>query len=230
MAIGVAWSFVITSRTRPGILRMPEYRPEAVTISQSVAILVDGNNLERSIHEATGDTQTMLSFDRLAPRLPGNRGLNRLIYFHEGRQISSRLEERLYRHFHGSVHPCHKSADIPLTIKTSQLSSTVDTIMIMSGDSDGAELVSHLKSEGVRVAIAAVPATALRLLKDEADHFHAVCPARTGLRWPRKRPPRGPPRPGDGRRRQGRSDRDASPRRTARAPQASARSETLLFL
>ncbi|KAF0192725.1 MAG: hypothetical protein FD165_495 [Gammaproteobacteria bacterium] len=153
---------------------MSEYRPESVTISQSVAILVDGNNLERSIHEKTGDTQTMLNFDLLVPRLLGNRGLNRLIYFREGRQISSKLEERLYRHFHGSVRPCHKSADIPLTITATQLASKVDTIIIMSGDSDYVELVRHLKSEGVRVEIAAVLATTSRLLTDEADYFHEV--------------------------------------------------------
>ncbi len=44
----------------------------------------------------------------------------------------------------------------------------------MSGDSDYVELVRHLKSEGVRVEIAAVPSTTSKLLVDEADHFHAI--------------------------------------------------------
>ena len=85
-----------------------------VVISQSVAILVDGNNIERSIHSETNTPNTMLNFDTLVPRLLGNRGLNRLIYFREGKQISSKLKERLHSNYHGSVRPCHKSADIPL--------------------------------------------------------------------------------------------------------------------
>jgi uncharacterized LabA/DUF88 family protein len=44
----------------------------------------------------------------------------------------------------------------------------------MSGDSDYVELVSHLKSEGVRVEIAAVPATTSKQLIDEADYFHEI--------------------------------------------------------
>jgi len=147
---------------------------EQVTISQSVAILVDGNNIERSIHAETGKPNTMLNFDTLVPRLLGNRGLNRLVYFREGKQISSKLKERLHSNYHGSVRPCHKSADIPLSIKATQLANKVDTIIIMSGDADFVELVRHLKAEGVRVEIAAVPSTTSRLLTDEADYFHPV--------------------------------------------------------
>jgi uncharacterized LabA/DUF88 family protein len=147
---------------------------EQVLISQSVAILVDGNNIERSIHSETNKPNTMLNFDTLVPRLLGNRGLNRLVYFREGKQISSKLQERLHANYHGSVRPCHKSADIPLSIKATQLANKVDTIIIMSGDSDYVELVSHLKSEGVRVEIAAVQATTSRLLIDEADYFHEI--------------------------------------------------------
>lgn len=146
----------------------------AVLISQSVAILVDGNNMERSIHAETSTSSTMLNFDTLVPRLLGNRGLNRLVYFREGKQISSKLQERLHSNYHGSVRPCHKSADIPLSIKATQLANKVDTIIIMSGDSDFVELVRHLKAEGVRVEIAAVPATASRQLVEEADYFHEI--------------------------------------------------------
>ena len=103
-----------------------------------------------------------------------NRALNRLIYFREGKNISSKLAERLYEHYYGSVVPCHKSADIPLSIKATQLASKVDTIIIMSGDSDYVELVRHLKSEGVRVEIAAVKKTTAKILIDEADYFHPI--------------------------------------------------------
>ncbi|HSR62393.1 MAG TPA: NYN domain-containing protein [Gammaproteobacteria bacterium] len=150
------------------------YRPEGLTISQSVAILIDGNNIERSIHSEAEDTNTMLNFDELVPKLLDNRGLSRLVYFREGKSISAKLQERLYNYFHGSVRACHKSADIPLSIYAIQVANKVDTIIIMSGDSDYVELVNHLKSEGVRVEIAAVPSTTSQVLRDEADHYHEI--------------------------------------------------------
>ena len=153
---------------------MIQKKPEEVTIIQSVAILIDGNNIERSIHEETKDPHTMLNFDILIPSLLGNRGLNRLIYFREGKNISTKLEERLHQNYHGSVRPCHKSADIPLTITATQLASKVDTIIIMSGDSDYVELVRHLKFEGVRVEIASIPRTTAQVLVDEADYTHDI--------------------------------------------------------
>lgn len=152
---------------------MNENSPQ-VNISQSVAILVDGNNIERSLTSETGKEGTMLNFDTLIPRLLDNRGLNRLIYFREGKNISSKLSERLHSNYQGSVRPCHKSADIPLSIKALQLASKVDTIIIMSGDSDYIELVRHLSGMGVRVEIAAVPKNTSSLLIDEADYFHPI--------------------------------------------------------
>lgn len=146
----------------------------AIQISQSVAILCDGNNIERSIHKISNSTHTMINFDELIPRLLNGRGLNRLIYFREGKSISSKFAERLHENFYGAVIPCHKSADIPLSIKATQLSSKVDTIIIMSGDSDFVELVRHLKGEGVRVEIAAVKNTTAKILIEEASYFHEI--------------------------------------------------------
>jgi len=145
-----------------------------VLISQTVAILIDGNNIERSIHSESKSEKTMLNIDTLIPKLLGNRSLNRLIYFREGLKISSKLAERLHQNYHGSVRPCHKSADIPLSIKATQLSAKVDTIIILSGDSDYIELVRHLKSEGVRVEICAVKKTTAAILEEEADHYHPI--------------------------------------------------------
>jgi uncharacterized LabA/DUF88 family protein len=144
-----------------------------ILISQSVAILVDGNNIERSL-DSEHNQNMMINFDVLIPRLLGGRGLNRLIYFREGKNISSKLAERLHTNYHGSVRPCHKSADIPLSINATQLASKVDAIIILSGDSDYVELVTHLKSEGVRVEICAVESTTAQILRDEADYFHPI--------------------------------------------------------
>ncbi|MCB9229172.1 MAG: NYN domain-containing protein [Deltaproteobacteria bacterium] len=149
---------------------------EAINISQSVAILIDGNNIERSIHSITGEEGSMLNFDTVVPRLLEGRGLNRLVYFREGQRISSKLAERLHDHYYGQVVPCHKSADIPLSIMATQLSSKVDTIVIMSGDSDYVELVRHLKSKGVRVEIAAVMESTANILIEEANYFHPITP------------------------------------------------------
>ena len=143
-------------------------------INQSVAILCDGNNIERSIHEMSKSKKAMINFDTLVPKLLNGRGLNRLIYFREGKSISEKFAERLHENFYGSVVPCHKSADIPLSIKATQVSSKVDTIIIMSGDSDFVELVTHLKAEGVRVEIASVRKTTAKILLDASDHYHEI--------------------------------------------------------
>ena len=60
-----------------------------VNVSQSVAILIDGNNIEMSLHNEYRNKSVMLNFDALIPRLLDNRGLNRLVYFREGKNISS---------------------------------------------------------------------------------------------------------------------------------------------
>ena len=147
---------------------------DAIQITQSVAILCDGNNIERSIHAESKSNHTMVNFDELVPRLLNGRGLNRLIYFREGKAISTKFAERLHENYYGAVIPCHKSADIPLSIKATQLSSKVDTIIIMSGDSDFIELVRHLIAEGVRVEIAAVKRTTAKILIEEASYFHEI--------------------------------------------------------
>ena len=145
-----------------------------ITITQAVAFLYDGNNIERSIHEISKTKNSMVNFDTLIPKLLNGRGLNRLLYFREGKAISSKFAERLHEHYYGSVIPCHKSADIPLSIKATQLASKVDTIIIMSGDSYFVDLVVHMKNEGVRVEIAAVRNTTARILIDDADYFHEI--------------------------------------------------------
>lgn len=149
-------------------------KKEEIKVAQSVAILIDGNNIERSLHEIHKTNTVMLNFDTLIPRLIQKRGLNRLIYFREGKSISSKLAERLHENFYGAVRPCHKSADIPLSIKATQLSSKVDTIIIVSGDSDYIETVRHLKSEGVRVEICAVRETTANILMEECDYYHEI--------------------------------------------------------
>ncbi len=144
-----------------------------IQIDQCVAILIDGNNIERSLQSLLSKN-VFANFDTLVPRLLGDRALNRLVYFREGKDISSKLAERLLDNFHGSVVPCYKSADIPLTIFAMQIAQKVDTIIILSGDSDYVELVRYLKSRGVRVEIAAVEKNTAAVLIEESDHFTPI--------------------------------------------------------
>lgn len=148
--------------------------PIEIYITQTVAILIDGNNIEIGLQTLMDDSKALINFDNLIPKLLDDRGLSRLIYFREGKNISSKLADRLLTNYHGSVVPCHKSADIPLTINATQIARKVDTIIIMSGDSDYIELVRHLKGEGVRVEIAALKHTTAQILIEEADRFTAI--------------------------------------------------------
>ena len=158
---------------KEAVLTVPEEKP-AVILDQSVAILIDGNNIEMSLHSVSGKKGAMINFDKLVPALLMNRALSRLIYFREGKSISQKLAERLQKLFHGSVVPCYKSADIPLTIKAVQVASKVDTIIILSGDADYVELVRHLKHDGIRVEIAAFPETTAEVLRNESDYFFPI--------------------------------------------------------
>ena len=78
---------------------------EPIHISQDVAILVDGNNMEKSVQGVFKIKNGMINFDTLVPRILQNRGLNRMVYFREGKNISSKLAERLYDNYYGSVQP-----------------------------------------------------------------------------------------------------------------------------
>ncbi len=158
-----------------------------IKIAQNVAILVDGNNIERSLQGET-NKNVLVNFDTLIPKLLQDRGLNRLIYFREGAKISSKLAERLHTQFHGRVVPCHKSADIPLTIFATQIAQKVDTIIILSGDSDYVELVRYLQSRGVRVEIAAVEKTTAEILRQEADFFVPIT-EEDAFELPSQKPP-----------------------------------------
>lgn len=146
---------------------------ENVKHSQSVGILVDGNNIGMSITNLYG-TGSMLSFDIIIPKILRGRGLNRLIYMREGKHISEKFADRLKRNFFGIVMPCNKSCDIPLTIQAVKLSEKVDTIVIFSGDSDYCDLVDFLKATGIRVEIVTMKESASKQLLDKADDYYFI--------------------------------------------------------
>lgn len=141
--------------------------------AQSVAILIDGNNIGKSINSAYG-MNAMLNFDTIIPKVLFGRGLNRLVYLREGLHISERFSERLRKNFFGIVETCYKSADIPLTIHAVKLSEKVDTIIIFSGDGDYLPLINYLKAVGVRVEIVCMKKSASSHLLNSADDYSFI--------------------------------------------------------
>lgn len=149
--------------------------PKALTlISQRVAVLVDGNNIGMSIHEKTKNPQAMLNFKKFVPKVLKGRGLNRFYFFREGKSISVKLAKLLHDEFFGVVVPCGKSADVHLTITATEIADKVDTIIILSGDSDYLPLVKHLQSRGVRVEIACLALSASSALVLSADYHYEI--------------------------------------------------------
>ena len=63
-----------------------------IHIQQSVAILIDGNNIEKSLHTLMKTKSAMVNFDTLIAKLLQERALSRLIYFRAGVNISTKLE------------------------------------------------------------------------------------------------------------------------------------------
>jgi len=146
---------------------------ENINISQSVAILIDGNNIGISITEAYGNG-FMLNFDSIIPKVLCGRGLNRLVYLREGLSVSPKLTNRLKTNFFGIVESCRKSADISLTIHAVKLAEKVDTIIIFSGDGDYLPLVNYLKSMGVRVEIVCLKNSAYMKMIESADDSYFI--------------------------------------------------------
>jgi hypothetical protein len=151
----------------------PAHSETLVGVDQRVAILVDGNNIGKSVW-SLATPETMVDYDLLIPDLLRERPLTRLIYFREGRSISSKFERRLKSKFFGSVMPAGRNAVIPITIKAMQIAAKVDTLILMSGNDDFTDLVLHLKNNGVRVEVASVDHSTSARLKAEADDWHNI--------------------------------------------------------
>lgn len=146
---------------------------QEVVISQRTALLLDGNNLEKGL-QSQYQKRLVLDFAKFIPNVVRNRQLTNVFYFREGKKISDKLSKRLSKNYNGSTVVCHKSADVPLTMKAVQLADKVDCVIIGSGDADYVTLVEFLKMKGVRVEIAAVYSTISSELKRVADFCYYV--------------------------------------------------------
>lgn len=144
-----------------------------VNIAQSVAILIDGNNIGMSINGQFG-INYMLNYDTIIPKVLQGRQLNRLVYLREGGLISEKFARRLKGNFFGIVENCYKSADIPLTIHAVKLAEKVDTIIIFSGDGDYLPLISYLKSVGIRVEVVSMKKSCSKYILEAADDVYFI--------------------------------------------------------
>ena len=61
--------------------------------------------------------------------------------------------------------------DVRIAMDAMRIASKVDTVVLVSGDGDFADLLHHLKSLGCRTEVIAFGKTASSKLKSEADHF-----------------------------------------------------------
>jgi uncharacterized LabA/DUF88 family protein len=61
--------------------------------------------------------------------------------------------------------------DIGIAMDAVRLSNKVDTVVLVSGDGDFAELLRYLKSHGCRCEVIAIGQTASKFIKEEADDF-----------------------------------------------------------
>ena len=140
---------------------------------QTVAILVDGNNIDIGVHSVFGAT-FMLNYLTIVERVLKGRSLSSLGYFREGKKISESFRKMLRLNFFGVVKPCGKSADISIAIEAVLLAQKVNTIIIFSGDVDFCPLVQYLKSVGVRVEIVYVAGSESKVLLEAADDSYYI--------------------------------------------------------
>ncbi|HDH99216.1 MAG TPA: NYN domain-containing protein, partial [bacterium] len=61
--------------------------------------------------------------------------------------------------------------DVGITVDAIRISSSVDTIVLCSGDGDFLQLVEYLKNQGKRVEVIAFGRSTSSKLKESADQF-----------------------------------------------------------
>lgn len=142
-----------------------------VNIDQKTAIIIDGNNLERSIREKYNNPLAHPNLDTIVPDILKNRSLCHLTYFREGKNISDALRRRIQLNFLGSTEVCGKSADIPIAVRCMELIDKVNTVIVISGDSDFIYLFRHLRSRGIRIEVAAYKECISNKIYDEVDSY-----------------------------------------------------------
>jgi len=146
---------------------------------QRVAILIDVQNL---YHSARNLYQARVNFREILKTGIGQRSLIRALayvvrtktgeekpFFEALTKLGIETRVRDLQEFYGGL----KKADwdVGITVDAIRISSSVDTIVLVSGDGDFLQLLEYLKNQGKRVEIIAFNRTASSKLKETADEF-----------------------------------------------------------
>ncbi len=145
-----------------------------ITKGQRVAVLVDGNNVERGMRDATHGRKDRLDLVGVVDRVLAGRTLQSFHYYREGFVIDEPGILQAVTALGGKAHACGKGADVPLSMGAVRAACKADVVVVVSGDADYVELARYLKGVGVRFEIAAVEGTISELLLDEAEHLHLL--------------------------------------------------------
>lgn len=146
---------------------------------QRVAILIDVQNL---YHSAKNLYQARVSFGAILKSAVEQRNLIRAFayvvrtksgeekpFFDALIKLGIETRVRDLQEFYGGL----KKADwdVGITIDAIRIASSVDTIVLASGDGDFLQLVEYLKNQGKRVEIIAFGRSSSSKLKEAADEF-----------------------------------------------------------
>lgn len=146
---------------------------------QRVAVLIDVQNL---YHSARNLYQARVNFGAILKLGVSNRSLIRAFayvvrtktgeekpFFEALIKLGIETRVRDLQEFYGGL----KKADwdVGITVDAIRISSSVDTIVLVSGDGDFLQLIEYLKNQGKRVEVIAFGRSASLKLKESADEF-----------------------------------------------------------
>lgn len=146
---------------------------------QRVAVLIDVQNL---YHSARNLYQARVNFGAILKLGVSNRSLIRAFayvvrtktgeekpFFEALIKLGIETRVRDLQEFYGGL----KKADwdVGITVDAIRISSSVDTIVLVSGDGDFLQLIEYLKNQGKRVEAIAFGRSASLKLKESADEF-----------------------------------------------------------
>ncbi len=146
---------------------------------QRVAVLIDVQNL---YHSAKNLYNARVNFREILNSAVSNRILIRAFgyvvrtktgeekaFFEALTKLGIETRIRELQEFYGGL----KKADwdVGITVDAIRISSSVDTIILASGDGDFLQLVEYLKNQGKRVEVIAFGKSASSKLKEAADEF-----------------------------------------------------------
>ncbi|KPJ57545.1 hypothetical protein AMJ49_00270 [Parcubacteria bacterium DG_74_2] len=146
---------------------------------QRVAILIDVQNLYYSAKNLYG---ARVNFREILKSGAGGRNLIRAFayvvktksgeeepFFKALKSLGIEMRVRELQEYFGGL----KKADwdVGMTVDAIRIASSVDTVVLVSGDGDFFQLVEYLKNQGKRIEVMAFGKTTSSKLKKSADEF-----------------------------------------------------------